>query len=492
MSQFFQKHFPWRLLSRLVTVQTFLVLAALLAAGFSARYLFGKAYREQVEEQLFDTLRTLSQNVPEKIDTAWCKKMVAETGLRFTAVAFDGKVLCDSHHEAATMDNHRLRPEILEAEKNIKGVSLRSSTTLNQEMLYAALALPERQIFLRSAIPLIILKNAMRNFDSIFAVIFTIVFALLLTVSYWSSRHFIEPLKAVLLKTENLLNQSSVQSHSDSKDSSSFGEWQDLEKSLDQINLANIKRAEQMRIDFVANVSHELRTPLTAIKGYIDTVKFDMATGRPVEKHYIEIIEKNTERLILLIQDLLDLSSLDRGAAFEMSTVDVREITQRAVQQLSRQIDTKGQSVTVEYEVLSLVADSKRLEQVLVNLLDNASKYTGLGGRIEILWLADGNQGAVLKVRDSGPGISPEHHPRLFERFYRVDRSRSREEGGTGLGLSIVKHIMQGHRGDVSVESVVGKGSTFTCRFPLNIEGELSDPQQYDAQKKSESADLKS
>ncbi|MGK5089458.1 ATP-binding protein [Bdellovibrionota bacterium FG-2] len=228
-----------------------------------------------------------------------------------------------------------------------------------------------------------------------------------------------------------------------------------------------LKKAEQIRIDFVANVSHELRTPLTAIKGYTDTLEQDIGQGRAVSKEFVEVISRNTARLMSLINDLLDLSSLDANADnLQRAELSTEEISTRVLKQLSGAFEAKKQKVAVQAAVSSVYADATRLEQVLVNLLDNAAKYTPSGGQIKLSWEKTPSNEVLLKVSDSGPGIPAEHHERLFERFYRVDKARSRELGGTGLGLAIVKHIMQRHDGSVWVESTVGQGASFVCRFP--------------------------
>lgn len=230
-------------------------------------------------------------------------------------------------------------------------------------------------------------------------------------------------------------------------------------------DVSELKQAEQMRIDFVANVSHELRTPLTAIKGYADTVIGDLSRGRIPEKDHIDIIGRNTQRLMNLINDLLDLSSLESSELVNKSKVMTEEVTTRLLKQLAPSFQSKLQKVHVSFEAKAVTADPARLEQVLVNLLDNARKYTPETGEISISW-DRAPEGVKLKVSDTGPGIPREHLSRLFERFYRVDKSRSRDQGGTGLGLAIVKHIMQAHGGSVTVDSQPGKGSTFICIFP--------------------------
>jgi two-component system phosphate regulon sensor histidine kinase PhoR len=168
-----------------------------------------------------------------------------------------------------------------------------------------------------------------------------------------------------------------------------------------------------------------------------------------------------------LIQDLLDLSWLESGGELQFSEIELRELTSRVVAQLESLRAVKGHEIEVQVGVSSLHGDARRVEQVLVNLLENAIKYVPAGGKIWVRWeLAD--QKILLRLKDNGPGIPPAHQARLFERFYRVDKARSRELGGTGLGLAIVKHILQAHGGSVNVHSEASAGSEFVCEFPLS------------------------
>lgn len=232
-------------------------------------------------------------------------------------------------------------------------------------------------------------------------------------------------------------------------------------------DVTELKLAEQMRIDFVANVSHELRTPLTAIKGYTDTLIADIELGQPIEKTFLDVISRNVDRLMLLIRDLLDLSTMDSSIDhLAKEKISTEELTARIVSQMQGTFTAKNQTVETAIRTSFVLADAKRIEQVVVNLLDNASKYSPPGGKIHILWDEDGQRDVLLRIEDTGPGIPVEHHDRLFERFYRVDKGRSRDTGGTGLGLAIVKHIMQRHGGAVWVQSEPGRGARFTCQFP--------------------------
>lgn len=241
-------------------------------------------------------------------------------------------------------------------------------------------------------------------------------------------------------------------------------------------DVTELKTAEQMRIDFVANVSHELRTPLTSIQGYIETLIGDAHDGRAIDTSYLQVVQRNTERLITLIDDLLDLSTLESNpAALHKEKVDTLQISARILSNLLQKTTSKNHAISVDASKAPIVyADPRRLEQVITNLLDNAIKYTPPEGKIRVLWEeSPDSPGALLKISDTGPGIPAKLHSRLFERFFRVDKARSRDMGGTGLGLAIVKHIMQSHQGSVEVDSVPGIGTTFICTFPhpKNIPG---------------------
>ncbi len=236
-------------------------------------------------------------------------------------------------------------------------------------------------------------------------------------------------------------------------------------------DVTDLKTAEQMRIDFVANVSHELRTPLTSIKGYIETLIADatkdlksLATNET--KAHLETIQRNSARLMNLMSDLLDLSSIESTDVLHKDWLLTSEVTEKAFKQVEDKIKAKNHSFETSMQSEKVFADPVRLEQVLVNLLDNACKYSPPGGKISVQWRAK-DKDIILKVSDTGPGIPMDAQPRIFERFYRIDKARSRDQGGTGLGLAIVKHIMQRHEGAVWVESIAGQGSSFSCRFPV-------------------------
>jgi two-component system phosphate regulon sensor histidine kinase PhoR len=232
-------------------------------------------------------------------------------------------------------------------------------------------------------------------------------------------------------------------------------------------DVTELKRMDQVRIDFVANVSHELRTPLTSIKGYAQTLKEDFPESTPSRK-YLETIERNTDRLIALVQDLLNLSALESGADLERDSFSVKSITEKALTQLETIRLARNHTVIQHFEFTQMSGDPKRIEQVMFNLLENAFKYMPTGGTVEIFW-EDRGSFNQLRIKDNGLGIPEEHHNRIFERFYRIDSARNREQGGTGLGLAIVKHIVQRHGGKIQVSGGIGKGTEFICTFPKEI-----------------------
>lgn len=240
-------------------------------------------------------------------------------------------------------------------------------------------------------------------------------------------------------------------------------------------DVSELKRAEKMQSRFIVDVSHELRTPLTSIQGYRETLEESLReAGVPQASHAwkaVAVIKRNTERLMLLVQDLLDLTSIEAGRRHDPAWVPLKEITENLAQGLKPQLEAKRQSIAIRIDVERAFVDPSRLEQVLTNLLENAIKYCPEDTPIEVHWFQEGAEWVVLKVSDQGPGIPAEHLDRLFDRFYRLDRSRSRETGGSGLGLSIVKKIMESHRGELTVESKTGRGTAFICRFPVQVSG---------------------
>jgi two-component system, OmpR family, phosphate regulon sensor histidine kinase PhoR len=236
-------------------------------------------------------------------------------------------------------------------------------------------------------------------------------------------------------------------------------------------DITELKRADEMRRDFVANVSHELRTPLSILRGYIETLLDDPKMPRSETARILEVMEQHSKRLGLLANDLLTLAQLESGSSrLHLSEIDLSQFFAGLIRDWKKEFLTKDLKAIVDVaaNVPLLRADEARLREVFDNLLDNAVKYSSKKGEVR-LKAAPGDDETVLSVSDDGIGISNEDLPRIFERFYRADKARSRELGGTGLGLSIVKHIAQLHGGRVEAESELGRGTTIRVVLPVKM-----------------------
>ena len=234
-------------------------------------------------------------------------------------------------------------------------------------------------------------------------------------------------------------------------------------------DVTRLRRLEEMRREFVANVSHELKTPLTAIKGITSTLEDDPQMDLQTRTRFLNRISAQADRLEILVSDLLTLSRLESKAETAgHEPLDLRKLAYQVLGEFQIQAGSHeiGLTGNLPDDVITVVGDAVSLRGLLGNLLDNAIKYSSPGNQVRVSLKVEGKW-VVLQVKDNGIGIEPEHHERIFERFYRVDKARSRELGGTGLGLSIVKHVAQSHGGSVVLESAPGKGSTFTVRLPV-------------------------
>ncbi|MBD3380184.1 MAG: HAMP domain-containing protein [Candidatus Omnitrophica bacterium] len=233
-------------------------------------------------------------------------------------------------------------------------------------------------------------------------------------------------------------------------------------------DITELRNLESIRRDFVANVSHELRTPIANIKGYAETLLDGALQDKENSREFVGVIYEEADRLAKLIADILSLSGIESGKLdMNPERASIKEIAERAMQGLKRKAEDKeiNARVMIGEDLPQVFVDTERITQVLFNLIENAVKYTYPGGKIKVTAREDGGY-VCVEVEDNGIGIPEEDQPRIFERFYRVDKARSREMGGTGLGLSIVKHIVQEHGGEVRVESSPGKGTTFFFTIP--------------------------
>jgi two-component system phosphate regulon sensor histidine kinase PhoR len=239
--------------------------------------------------------------------------------------------------------------------------------------------------------------------------------------------------------------------------------------------LTRLKMLERIRTDFVANVTHEIRTPLTAIIGFAETLERGALDDRETAMKFLRTIRENAERLDRLVDDLLTLSGLELGEAkLHPEAMQLEEALDQALAVIRE--TAKGKGITLRKEVVGepppILTDRDRLAQILLNILDNAVKFTPSGGSI-LVTVSPGEEGFLtVRIADTGIGIPKGEIPRLGERFYRADKTRSREMGGTGLGLSIVKHLMMEHHGRISIDSTLGHGTTVSLHFPISRDQE--------------------
>ncbi|MCM3717909.1 two-component system histidine kinase PnpS [Fictibacillus phosphorivorans] len=235
-------------------------------------------------------------------------------------------------------------------------------------------------------------------------------------------------------------------------------------------DITELKKLEQVRKDFVANVSHELKTPITSLKGFAETLLDGAGENEEYRNKFLTIILNESDRLQALIQDLLDLSKSEQGFNLELQSVNVEQLANESLEILMPKAEKKHISLSLNVSGIPMIeGDAPRLKQIIINLVSNSLNYTPAGGSITIQ-VNETKEHVILIVKDTGIGIKESEIPRIFERFYRVDKARSRNSGGTGLGLAIVKHLVEAHQGTIKVESKVGKGSQFTIQFPKKIE----------------------
>ncbi len=367
---------------------------------------------------------------------------------RVTRIDADGSVLYDSRRDADTLDNHSGREEVKEALKNGEGEDVRRSVTVEKDLYYYAMLLDDGSVLRVSREVDSLASTALAMLPVIggFAVLM-IIFAMLL--AKWQTARLIKPINE--LDLENPL------------DNDVYTELSPLLTAMDRQNKEK-EAVSNMRKEFSANVSHELKTPLTSISGYAEIMKNGMV--RPADiPVFSERIYKEARRLITLVEDIIKLSKLDEESVeLEKQEVDLYDLTREIISRLAPQASQKNVRMELTGEPVKYTGIRQILDEMVYNVCENAIKYNNDGGRVTV-WVGNTLEGPKISVADTGIGIPAEHHERIFERFYRVDKSHSKERGGTGLGLSIVKHGALLHGAKVSVESTPGKGTKIEMQF---------------------------
>jgi len=413
------------------------------------------------------------------------RELARASAARLTLIAADGRVVYDSEAQAGHMENHYGRPEFQRALRGQMGVAIRHSPTMGVDFLYVAKPMPGGA--LRLAVPLADIEHqvsALRR-RLLTAALLALIPAVILAALF--ARSAARSLARIIDQAGELArgNYHMRVAPGGGKELSLLSEklnetGERLQRVIGQLEheQQNLERLERIRRDFVINVSHELRTPLTSIQGYTETLLDGALHDQENNVRFLAIIQQNATRLGRLIADIMTLSRAElKTQKFQFASYPVAHLLDEAIDIMRPVAEKKEIQLVLERPApgAEVFCDSEATHQILANLLDNAIKYTREGGSVAVSSAVDPSTVRFL-IRDTGIGI-PEHElPRLFERFYRVDKARSRELGGTGLGLAIVKHLVRAQGGDVSVESEVGRGSTFSFTLPVHDLGLAEKP----------------
>lgn len=406
-------------------------------------------FKKQVQDDLranglmLKSTGIFSQDRTDEID-------IEINDLRVTWIAGDGSVLYDNDADVGSMENHAGRPEVEEAFAEGSGTAIRKSDTMNQSTYYYAIRLDDGSVLRIAREAKNIVSVFERALPSILLIIVVMV-GLCVILAHYLTAKLIQPIEQMAVDIE---------------DGSIKPVYKELVPFANTIRAQheNILKNAKMRQEFTANVSHELKTPLTAISGYAELMENGMVQGEETKRFAFEI-RRNASRLLSLINDIIQLSELDNmddKSTFE--TLDLYELVKHCAADL--QISAGKHEVTFHYrgEKTPIRANREMVIELINNLCDNAIRYNNKGGWVNVTVTSREGRG-VLTVADNGIGIPKEHQDRIFERFYRVDKSRSKQTGGTGLGLAIVKHIVSLHDADLELNSEPGKGTKITVTF---------------------------
>ena len=371
---------------------------------------------------------------------------------RVTQIDENGDVLYDTRRDSSTLENHSGRKEVREALAEGEGEDVRMSDTVGQEMYYYALLLDDGTVLRASKSMDGLVRTALGNLP-VMAGLAAIMLILAYFMAKWQTRRLVKPIYD--LDLEHPL------------DNETYDELTPFLEAMDRQNKEK-EAVSNMRKEFSANVSHELKTPLTSISGYAEIMKNGMVRPQDIPL-FSERIYKEARRLITLVEDIIKLSKLDEESVeLEKQDVDLYELTREIISRLSPQASQKSIRMEVTGEPVKYFGIRQILDEMIYNVCENAVKYNVDNGRVSV-WVGNTLEGPKVTVSDTGIGIPKEHHERIFERFYRVDKSHSKERGGTGLGLSIVKHGALLHGAKVTVDSMPGRGTKIEMQFPKEM-----------------------
>lgn len=424
--------------SRLISISVVAIIVTMLAITLVYYNLFQDRVKKDLETEALLIDATGIENITENEELSGYKN------IRITWISHDGEVLYDNDIVAESLQNHLDRPEVIEAFESGSGECVRESDTMNMRTFYYAKRLDDGTV-LRVATEA---RSFLSVFFSAFPVIIILISLIIITcvvISHLLTNKLLEPIKALADNLDHVTERT---------------EYKELSPFIDRIREQHedILSAAKIRQDFTANVSHELKTPITAISGYAELIENKMVDEKSEIKFASEI-RRNAERLVNLVDDIINLSELEHSSVTDSFTqINVGEVIEERVNFLGPSAKSKNIEMKVHTEPVYINSDKNLIIELIDNLVGNAVRYNVPNGKVSVSVKNKGNL-CEIEVEDTGIGIPKEDTERVFERFYRVDKSRSRETGGTGLGLAIVKHIVELHGGEIKLQSKLGKGT---------------------------------
>lgn len=429
-----------------------IAILAILATVVEITIIYYGLFEKQVRSDLAISAKLLNDtNFFESVDSDVNEINLSTDleDLRVTWIDSDGTVLYDNDVTSDTMENHKDRPEFKEALTSGEGEIVRRSDTMNENTYYYAILL-ENGTVLRVAINA---KSIWSVFISVAPITFFIIVGIIficIVISHFLTKQLLRPIEMMACNLEN---------------TDYVAPYKELEpfSQIIKTQHADILSAAKARQDFTANVSHELKTPITAISGYAELLENGMVDGEQ-QKHFYQEIRKSANRLLSLINDIIRLSELDRSErepVFE--SLDLYDLTKDCLEPLYVNASQRKVSLSLEGSSCEMIGNKDMLKELVENLVENAIRYNNEGGRVQVR--VENDLRPTLIVKDNGIGIPAADQQRVFERFYRVDKSRSKATGGTGLGLAIVKHIVDIHDASIELDSAPGVGTTFKVLF---------------------------
>lgn len=454
-------------------IRSFLIILSLsFVIGFGI--LYGVLYYVSLNQQtsnLNDELSIIVQTNFE--ESQQIGEELFDKDTRLTMISSDGEVLYDNFDDSIN-ENHLQREEIKEASKNGTGSSVRYSETMEQNYLYVAEYDAQEQTYVRLAMPFSgVSQSALMLLPSFF-IAFVIAFFFVWLMSKRMADSILKPLQeisAVIRKADFGKEKIEFQNYS-------YSELQEITDALQTMNnqiaknLENLEREKQIRQEFFTNASHELKTPLTSIRGYSELLRQHAITDPDQIDHCLDCVLKESDHMTKLINDILIISKLEaKDYVVQKSHIKLKDLLENVLKSLSVQAKAMNLDIDASCENVTVYANLDHIQGILYNLISNAIKYNKPNGKIIII-IKERLDNILIKVMDTGIGISKEDQEKVFQRFYRVDKQRSKIVAGTGIGLAIVKHIVQFYNGSISLKSKENEGTSIEISLPIMVNEE--------------------